>query len=98
MKYKKIWQEGGTIYGVDQEKTLSEVREKIGAGEISLHGRSKVLNIEKEFEEIFGLYVQVCYSTSDGKRYYTSGSFVKLSLTQLNKHIESIGGIQNIWS
>ena len=52
---------GEDIYRLDMEKTLSEVREKKGAGKISLTGRKKVKTVEKEFDEIFGLYVQIFF-------------------------------------
>ena len=44
---------------LDNNKTLSEVRTKTGSGKISINGRKKVENLEKEFQAIFGLYVQV---------------------------------------
>ena len=44
---------------LDNNKTLSEVRTKTGSGKISINGRKKVENLEKEFQDIFGLFVQV---------------------------------------
>ena len=86
-----------TIYGLDIEKTLSEVREKTGSGKISFTGRKNVKTIEKEFEKIFGLYAQICYTESDGKRYYTSGSDDSKTLTVLNREKEAAGCKKDIW-
>ncbi len=88
---------GETIYGLDIEKTLSEVREKTGSGKISFTGRKNVKTIEKEFEKIFGLYAQICYTESDGKRYYTSGSDDSKTLTVLNREKEAAGCKKDIW-
>ena len=89
-------EKGEKIYGLDIEKTLSEVREKKGSGKISLTGRKNVSTIEREFDEIFGLYVQICYTTKEGKRYYTTGSCDKKSLTQLNRE-KSGGSLKGEW-
>ena len=76
---------------------ISEVRTKDNPGKVSLHGRTLVGTIEKNFDKLFGIYVQVCYTTSDGKRFYTGASHDKLSLTKLNKHGESEGWKKGVW-
>ncbi|MDC1261566.1 hypothetical protein N8Z72_02600 [Polaribacter sp.] len=88
--------EGKTISGLDIEKTLSEVREKKGAGKISFTGRKKIETIEKDFEEIFGLYVQICYTEADGKRYYTTREDAK-TLSTLNREKEASGCKKGVW-
>ena len=58
---------------LDNNKTLSEVRTKTGSGKISINGRKKVENLEKEFQDVFGLFVQVSRWTRDdktGKEYW----------------------------
>lgn len=75
----------------DNNLNLSAVRTVVNPGKISLHGRTLVGNIEKRFEETFGLYAQVCWTKSNGKRYYTSGSEDQMNLTQLNKRGEEKG-------
>ena len=83
---------GGTIHGFDQSLRLSAVRvKKEGSGEISVHGRTLVKNLEKAFYDVYGICCQVCYNEKDGKRYYTSGAYDNMSLTQLNKELESRG-------
>ena len=91
-------EKGEKIYGLDIEKTLSEVREKKGSGKISLTGRKNVSTIEREFDEIFGLYVQICYTTKEGEKYYTRGSNDKKSLTQLNREKEAEGCQKGEWN
>ena len=81
----------------DAEKRISEVRTKTNPGDISIHGRTLVGNIEKQFEKIFGLYAQVCYTGSDGGRFYTTGSLDEMNLTQLNKHGEKEGWKKGVW-
>ena len=84
---KEKYKDGGTgggISSVDVSKTLSEVRTKKGSGEISFTGSKNVGTIEREFEEIFGLYVQIVYKDSNGDRFYSQG-FDKISLTALNR-------------
>lgn len=75
----------------DSNKLISEVRTKVHPGTISIHGRTKVKNLEDVFDEIFGLYVQVCYIKSDGGRFFTSGRFDEMSLTELDRHGEEQG-------
>lgn len=88
---------GEDIYRLDIEKTLSEVREKKGSGKISLTGRKKVKSVEKEFDEIFGLYVQICYTAADGERYYTMRSSDDQTLTALNRQREAAGCKKGEW-
>jgi hypothetical protein len=88
---------GESIYGVDVDKTLSEERTKKGSGEISFTGSRLVGNIEKEFENTFGLYVQICFTEKDGARRYTSGADDKKSLTALNREKEALGCKKGEW-
>ena len=75
----------------DPEKRISEVRTKTSPGDISIHGRTHAGNLEDNFEKIFGLYAQVCWTESDGSRYYTTGAKDKMSLSQLSKLGEKEG-------
>ena len=87
---------GEPISTLDIEKTLSEIREKKGSGKISLTGRKKVKTIEKEFDDVFGLYVQICYTTADGKSFYTTHQDDK-TLTELNREREAEGCKKGVW-
>ena len=53
--------------------------------------------MESEFDEIFGLYVQISYTTKEGNRYYTSGSNDNKSLSQLNREKEAEGCQRGEW-
>lgn len=75
----------------DINLNLSEVRTVVNPGKVSIHGRTLVGNLEKKFEEIYGIYVQVCFTTKEGRGYYTSGESDKLSLTKLNAKGEAEG-------
>lgn len=94
---KKTVAAGGTITNVDISKKLSEVRTKVGNGEISLTGSRKVGNVEREFDEIFGLYVQICYTSKDGSRYYTGSSDDSKTLAELNREKEALGCKKDEW-
>ena len=50
------------------------MRRAESGGDISISGNKKIKSLEKEFDTVFGLYCQICFTTGDGKRYYTNGS------------------------
>ena len=87
-----------TFHRCDISKTLSEVRTKKGSGEISFSGRKKVSTIEREFSKVFGLTSQIMYYSSEGKRFYTSGSDDSKTLTALNREKAAVGCKKNKWS
>ena len=89
---------GETITGVSIEHTLNDVREKKGKGVISFSGRKKVKTVEEEFKEVFGLYCQICYTSADGKRYYTSKAEDSKTLTQLNREKMEASCLKGEWS
>jgi len=78
-----------TSYSKDVK--IGDVRKKDSAGEVSINGRKLVKNLESDFEKVFGLYAQVCFTLEDGKKHYTSGDFDEMSLTQLNAYGEKAG-------
>ena len=87
-----------TKHSHDSEKRISEVRTKANPGDISIHGRTLAGNIEKQFEKIFGLYAQVCYTGIGGGKVYTSVSLDEMNLTQCNKYVkEKLGGKKGLW-
>ena len=65
---------------------------------ISFSGRKKVKTIEQEFDTIFGLYVQICYTDAKGERYYTSSSDNDKTLTELNRDKEAAGCKKDKWN
>ena len=88
---------GGTIYNIDADKTLASVRRADSGGDISISGNKKIKTLEQEFDKVFGLYAQVCYTTKDGHRYYTSGSTDDMTLSAFNKKCEADGCKKGEW-
>ena len=86
-----------TQQAYNSEKKISEVRTKTSPGDISIHGRTHAGNLEDNFGKIFGLYAQVCWTESDGSRYYTSGGWDKWSLSKLSKKGEKEGWKKKGW-
>lgn len=88
---------GESISGIDVDKTLASVRRADSGGDISISGNKKIKTLEKEFDTVFGLYVQVCYTEKDGHRYYTSGSADEMTLATFNKKCEADGCKKGVW-
>lgn len=82
---------GETITQIDADRTLASVRRADSGGDISISGNKKVRSLEKEFDTVFGLYAQVCYTTAEGDRYYTSGSKDDMTLAAFNAQCEKNG-------
>lgn len=82
---------GEAIYNIDEGKTLASVRRADSGGDISISGNKKIKSLEKEFDTVFGLYAQVCYTTKEGKRHYTSGSQDEKTLSAFNAECEKNG-------
>ena len=82
---------GESITQIDADKTLASVRRADSGGDISISGNKKIKSLEKEFDTVFGLYAQVCYTNSEGSRYYTSGSKDDMTLAAFNAECEKDG-------
>lgn len=88
---------GESLPGVDRDKTLASVRRADSGGDISISGNKKIKTLEKEFDTVFGLYAQICYTAKDGQRYYTSGSTDEMTLAAFNKKCEADGCKKGVW-
>lgn len=88
---------GESISGIDVDKTLASVRRADSGGDISISGNKKIKTLEKEFDTVFGLYVQVCYTEKNGSRYYTSGGADEMTLAAFNKKCEADGCKKGEW-
>lgn len=97
MEAKELVAKGSTITCVDYSKTIAQVRTKVNPGGITITGNKKIKTLEREFEEIFGLFAQVCHTTKEGERYYTSGSTDDLTLSAFNKKCEAEGCKKDEW-
>lgn len=94
---KKEWTKarlgGGNIESLDMNLYIRDIREtKPEDGqELSIHGNTKVKNIEDNMLEMFGIYMKVCYADAEGNPLYTSGLANTMSLSELNKQMEDNG-------
>lgn len=88
---------GESITQIDVNKTLASVRRADSGGDISISGNKKIKSLEKEFDTVFGLYCQICYTTGEGKRYYTSGSSDEKTLAAFNAECEKNGCKKGEW-
>jgi hypothetical protein len=88
---------GESIQGIDRDKTLASVRRADSGGDISISGNKKIKSLEKEFDTVFGLYCQVCFTEKDGHRYYTSGSNDEKTLAAFNAECEKNGCKKGEW-
>ena len=88
---------GVLLYNLAENKTLASVRRVNSSGDISISGNKKVKSLEKEFEKVFGLYAQVCFTSAEGIRYYTLGSYDDKTLASLNEECEKDGCKKGVW-
>ena len=82
---------GESITQIDGDKTLASVRRADSGGDISISGNKRIGSLEKEFDKVFGLYCQVCYTDANGRGYYTSGSNDAKTLFSFNKECGTAG-------
>lgn len=88
---------GESITPIDRSKTLASVRRANSGGDISISGNKKIKSLEKEFDTVFGLYCQVCYTNSEGRRYYTSGDSDEMTLASFNAECAEYGCKKGEW-
>lgn len=88
---------GEKITQIDGDKTIASVRRADSGDEISISGNKKIKTIEKEFDTVFGLYAQVCFTEGDGKRYYTGKSYDDYTLAAFNSKCEKDGCKKGEW-
>ena len=88
---------GESIKPIPGDKTLASVRRADSGGDISISGNKKIKSLEKEFDTVFGLYCQICYTEGDGSRYYTSGSIDDMTLAAFNSKCEKDGCKKGEW-
>ena len=88
---------GETLTQIPGDKTLASVRRADSGGDISIAGNKKIKTLEKEFDTVFGLYVQVCYYSPEGKGYYTGSSADEMTLSAFNDQCEKRGCPKDIW-
>jgi hypothetical protein len=92
-EWEKSRKQGGKRKALLGNARLADVRTKTPkeASMFSIHGRTKVKNLEDNFVENFGLHVQLCYADKKDNFYYSGEDHDELSLTQLNREMEEKG-------
>lgn len=93
-----LYDDKSTKHTLNGDKTLASVRRKDTGGSISIAGNKKIKTLEAEFDKVFGLYVQVCYTAADGSRYYTSGSNDDKTISSFNAECEKNGCKKGVWN
>ncbi|MCQ2215618.1 MAG: hypothetical protein MJZ31_06820 [Bacteroidales bacterium] len=88
---------GESITQIDGDKTLASVRRAGSGGDISVAGNKKIASLEAEFDKVFGLYAQICYTSKEGNRYYTSGASDQKTLAAFNRECEANGCKKGVW-
>lgn len=81
------------VRGINTTKRISEVRKKVSTKEISIHGRTKIQNIEDYFWKELGIACQVGICNYSGHSHYfpISSWFNEKSLTQANEWAKEAG-------
>lgn len=83
-------------YQLNGDKTLASVRRKDTGGTISIAGNKKIKTLEAEFDKVFGLYAEVCYTDANGS-YYTRGSNDDKTISSFNAECEKNGCKKGVW-
>lgn len=95
--YDPSMRSASTKIPLSGDKTLASVRTKDTGGTISIAGNKKIKTLEAEFDKVFGLYAQVCYTEADGSRYYTSGAADDKTIFSFNAECEKKGCKKGAW-
>ena len=94
---KKDFERMGICYEVQNYKTIADVRRVDSKGDISIAGNKKIKTIEKEFEEMLGLFVKVCYQETEDCSYPIHGSSLEYTLSAYNALCEKRGCKKGVW-
>jgi len=97
VEWEKSRNQEGKSKALSGKTKLSDVRTVTpkSSSEISIHGSTKIKNLENNFFKIYGLHAQVCYADKNGKFYYTGEKSDEFTLSQLNKQMEERGMQKN---
>ena len=94
---KKDFERMGICYEVQNYKTIADVRRVDSKGDISIAGNKKIKTLEKEFEEMLGLFVKVCYQETEDCSYPIHGSGLEYTLSAYNALCEKRGCKKGVW-
>lgn len=96
---KDVWEEDGICYEVENDHTIADVR-RVGTGakkDISIAGNKKIKTLEREFEEVLGLFVKVCYQETVDCSYPVHGEGLEYTLASYNALCEQRGCKRGYW-
>lgn len=84
---------GDTISSYDSETTFGEIRSFKGDCVVEIEGRSTPQSLEKQFREVSGLVIKICYNNEDDKRFYISkdSSEYKKHICDINREFREAG-------
>ncbi len=94
---KKDFDRLGICYEVQNYKTIADVRWVDSKGDVSIAGNKKIKTLEKEFEDLLGLFVKVCYRETVDCSYPVYGSSLEYTLASYNALCEKRGCIKGAW-
>ena len=95
---REMVKKGDSLGGrIPDDRTLASVRRADSGGDISISGNKKIKSLEKEFDTVFGLYCQVCYTDGENHRYYTSSTSDDKTLASFNAECEKRGYKEGLW-
>lgn len=94
---KKDFMRMGICYEVQNYKTIADVRWVDSKGDISIAGNKKIKTLEKEFEEMLGLFVKVCYQETVDCYYPIHGNGLEYTLSAYNTLCEKKGCKKGYW-
>lgn len=94
---KKVFDSQGICYEVPDEKTIADARWGDSKGDVSIAGNKKIKTLEKEFEDMLGLFFKVCYQETKDCSYPVYGKSVEYTLAAYNALCEKRGCLKGYW-
>lgn len=84
---------GGEISSYDSDTSFGDIRSFKGDCVVEIEGRSTPQSLEKQFREVSGLVIKICYNDEDDKRYYISkdDSEYKKHICDINREFREAG-------
>ena len=84
---------GGKISSYDSDTSFGDIRSFRGECKVSIEGRSTPQSLEKQFREVSGLVIKICYNDEEDNRYYISKdqSEYKKHICDINRDFRESG-------
>ncbi len=90
---QKADREGCSISHYDSDTKFGDIRSFKGECKVEIEGRSTPQSLEKQFREVSGLVIKICYNDEDDHRYYINkyASDYKKHICDLNREFRKAG-------